>query len=40
MVVFWVSVFRLGQGREKALQHLRENPALQDEIEKVCFLYS
>jgi recombination protein RecA len=31
---------RLGQGREKALQHLRENPALQDEIEKVCFLYS
>ncbi|CAA0342275.1 unnamed protein product [Arabidopsis thaliana] len=25
---------RLGQGREKALQHLRENPALQDEIEK------
>ncbi|RID54803.1 hypothetical protein BRARA_G02096 [Brassica rapa] len=25
---------RLGQGREKALQHLRENPSLQDEIEK------
>ena len=30
---------RLGQGRDKALQYLRENPLLQDEIEKVwlCF---
>ncbi|CAN7085955.1 unnamed protein product, partial [Brassica oleracea var. botrytis] len=25
---------RLGQGREKAMQHLRENPSLLDEIEK------
>ncbi|XP_050946594.1 uncharacterized protein LOC103495083 isoform X3 [Cucumis melo] len=25
---------RLGQGRDKALQYLKDNPALQDEIEK------
>lgn len=26
---------RLGQGRDRALQYLRENPVLHDEIEKV-----
>lgn len=26
---------RLGQGRDKALQYLRENPLLSEEIEKV-----
>ncbi|KAJ4726573.1 putative DNA repair protein reca [Melia azedarach] len=30
---------RLGQGRDKALQYLRDNPVLQDEIEKVTFLF-
>jgi len=29
---------RLGQGRDRALQYLRENPQLTDEIEQVCIL--
>jgi recombination protein RecA len=29
---------RLGQGREKALQYLRESPTICDEIEKVCLI--
>lgn len=30
---------RLGQGRDRALQYLRENPLVCDEIEKVwCYL--
>jgi hypothetical protein len=33
-------LFRLGQGREKALQYLRENPTICDEIEKVCWIIS
>lgn len=31
---------RLGQGRDRALQYLRENPQLSDEIEQVCLLVS
>jgi len=36
--VFAYKLFRLGQGREKALQYLRENPTISDEIEKVCWI--
>lgn len=31
-------ISRLGQGREKALQYLRENPVICNEVEKVCVL--
>jgi hypothetical protein len=31
-------LLRLGQGREKALQYLRESPTTCDEIEKVCWI--
>lgn len=34
---FWV-LNRLGQGRDKALQYLRENPLLCSEVEKVCLI--
>ena len=33
-----VLLYRLGQGREKTLQYIRENPTICDEIEKVCFV--
>lgn len=32
--VYCLFGFRLGQGREKALQYLRENPSAHEEIEK------
>lgn len=32
---FLCLVNRLGQGRDKALQYLRDNPLLQEDIEKV-----
>lgn len=38
---FLCLINRLGQGRDKALQYLRDNPLLQEEIEKViCFCFS